>query len=277
VTAHLTTPITGPGVDIIGVDCATDPRKTGLAHLTLTRRPDAPPARPVLRYLERGTSSPPVAETLAGLLTPGHALVVALDAPLGWPAPMGEVLAGHRAGERVGVTANRLFRRHTDRVVRETIGKQPLDVGADRIARTAVAALQLLADMRRLTGRELPVATRGAHLAAAAADGGSRGLALEVYPAGRLIALHGEDYRRGYRGSGSEAQSRRRGMLADLGSEADVGVGYEKAITDVDLLDALLCALAAVDVLHGRCAPPEMHEVSLEEVDREGWIWLPGR
>jgi hypothetical protein len=199
---------------------------------------------------------------------------------------MGRVLFGHRAGMAVKLSANDLFRRHTDRVVRERIGKQPLDVGADRIARTAVAALDLLSELRRLTGRALPVATREAHIPR---NGGSPGTdeagiqppeantdaAVEVYPAGRLIALHGEGYRRGYRGSDRTAQDLRRAMLRDLEAEIIFEADAQAAVADVDLLDAIICACAAVDVVRDRCTPPEALDLPLDEIDREGWIWLP--
>lgn len=263
-------------IDILGIDCATDPRKTGIAHATLDVMPDAPRSgarpdgpRPVLRYLASGSRAAPTAETLASLLTPGRPALVGLDAPLGWPAAMGRVLSGHRAGEAVGLPANDLFRRHTDRVVRDRIGKQPLDVGADRIARTAVAALDLLAELRRLTGRALPVATRGAPPPAAG------DAAVEVYPAGRLIALRGEAYRRGYRASGQAAEDIRRAMLGDLEAEIGYEVDSDPAVADVNLLDAIICVCAVVDVLRGQCTPPEACGLPLDEIDREGWIWLP--
>ena len=307
-------------IDILGIDCATDPRNTGIAHATLDagslgaaagiggRGPAGPaggpetrgpaPPKPVLRYLASGTAATPTAETLASLLTPGRPAIVGLDAPLGWPAAMGRVLSGHRAGEAVGLPANDLFRRHTDRVVREHIGKQPLDVGADRIARTAVAALDLLAELRRLTGRALPVATRGTPPAPWAqpttaapptppgprppcdATGAAEApltpdAALEVYPAGRLIALRGEGYRRGYRGSGQAAEDIRRAMLRDLEAEIRYEADAEPAVEDVDLLDAIICVCAVVDVLRGQCTPPEALGLPLDEIDREGWIWLP--
>ena len=304
-------------IDILGIDCATDPRNTGVAHATLDdsaagghgrafggnaggRRnageggnagghapagtADTP--QPVLRYLASGSPAVPTAETLARLLTPGRPAIVGLDAPLGWPAAMGRVLVGHRAGMALNLSANDLFRRQTDRVVRERIGKQPLDVGADRIARTAVAALDLLAELRRLTGRALPVATREAHIPRRGRIQGidERGIQLpeavtdasvEVYPAGRLIALHGEGYRRGYRGSDRAAQDIRRAMLRDLEAEIIFEADAEAAVADVDLLDAIICVCAAVDVLRGRCTPPEALDLPLHEIDREGWIWLP--
>lgn len=286
-------------VDILGIDCATAAADTGIARATLSPGDD----RPQLNFLRAGTRGTPVSAVLAQLLSPGRRLLVGLDAPLGWPAPMAELLPRHAAGDAVGYGANELFRRHTDRVVRERIGKQPLDVGADRIARTAVAALELLAELRERTGRRIPVLTRGRAVPAwlagdAAGDAASRvsapgisapgvsaadavaaeapdAVAAEVYPAGWIIARHGEPYRRGYRGDDAAARAVRARMLADLETDIDFGVDAEAAVTDVDLLDAILCVIAGVDVLRGLCPSPEDLRSPLEEVDREGWIWVP--
>ncbi len=76
-------------------------------------------------------------------------VLLALDAPLGWPAALGVALAGHRAGGPLEHTPNRLFRRRTDDWVRSRFGKRPLEVGADLIARTAHAALALLEGLRQ--------------------------------------------------------------------------------------------------------------------------------
>ncbi len=88
----------------------------------------------------------------------GSARPLALDAPLGWPAVLGETLGPHIAGESLDGTPNELFRRQTDHFIKAVIGRQPLDVGADRIARTAHAALGLLEQLRQLTGQPVPLA-----------------------------------------------------------------------------------------------------------------------
>jgi hypothetical protein len=51
-----------------------------------------------------------------------------------------------------------MFRRSTDRFVHRVVGQLPLDVGANLIARTAHAALELLADVRAKSARETPLA-----------------------------------------------------------------------------------------------------------------------
>src|SRR5437016_7332440 len=49
-----------------------------------------------------------------------------------------------------------MFRRVTDDVIYERLGKRPLDVGADRIARTAHAALRFLEELRGFLGSTSP-------------------------------------------------------------------------------------------------------------------------
>lgn len=56
---------------------------------------------------------------------------------MGWPANMGQVLYNHNTGQLIDVHSNDLFRRETDKFIKKNLRKQPLDVGADRIARTA--------------------------------------------------------------------------------------------------------------------------------------------
>jgi hypothetical protein len=72
--------------------------------------------------------------------------------------PLVNSLANHRAGAELGVKAHDLFRRATDRFIRQHFGKQSLDVGADRIARTAHSALVLLGILRRRLGEPIPLA-----------------------------------------------------------------------------------------------------------------------
>jgi Protein of unknown function (DUF429) len=130
-------------LQIIGIDCATQDEKIGLArgqadglgttvHEALVCTAEARAADRIVRWIgERPTAR----------------WLLALDAPLGWPADMGAALVQHRAGAPIDVQANMLFRRETDRYVARKLRKTPLDVGADRIARTAHAALKLLADV----------------------------------------------------------------------------------------------------------------------------------
>lgn len=56
-------------------------------------------------------------------------------------------LPTHEAGKPIRVPKDQFFRRGTDRFIHQTLGQRPLDVGADRIGRTAHAALTLIQDL----------------------------------------------------------------------------------------------------------------------------------
>lgn len=236
---------------IVGIDCATDPRKTGVVAIT----GDGARYRVSQAALGEGPGS--VARLAAAAAGDGPALFC-LDAPLGWPAPLGETLAPHRAGGALVLTEpNRLFRRATDEFVRRRLGKQPLEVGADRIARTAVAALGVLGALRELRAEPVPLAWSPA-LAASAA--------IEVYPAAVLLS-RGLPARR-YKPAA--ARDLRTAILDGLAAELDPGEHRGLLLDAADVLDAALAALAGADFLAGRCAPPCDRPLA----EREGWIWI---
>ncbi len=158
---------------IVGIDVATDPKKCFFSVATLIGSACS------LINVVAGTAS----EELIGLISDIHqsrgTVLLAIDAPLGWPAPLGEALAHHRAGEAIKTEANDVFRRKTDIFIKKQIGKQPLDVGADRIARTAHAALSLLDKISSQLNTPIPLAW------SPVIEGVS---AIEVYPAATLKA-----------------------------------------------------------------------------------------
>ena len=160
-------------VTLIGVDCATDPGKVGLAlGIWQDHRAQIVEAR-------LGDRAKPLAQTIAGWIPVGRPTLIAMDAPLGWPAKMGQALLSHTAGDPIEVCRDDLFRRTTDRVVQRRLGRRPLDVGADRIARTAHAALQLLQELRAIAEHPIPLAW----------DRRAKSIsAIEVYPAATLTA-----------------------------------------------------------------------------------------
>jgi hypothetical protein len=86
----------------------------------------------------------------------------------------------------LGKEPNELFRRATDDDIKLRLGKRPLDVGADRIARTAAAALKLLDRLRRETGRPIPLAWTP--------DEDPTWRAIEVYPVATRIAHCAADH-----------------------------------------------------------------------------------
>src|SRR5258706_2348127 len=243
---------------IVGIDCATDDAKVGLSRAV------AGPERCVVEFAGACSSERKVAEEVAGWLSAGGRGLIAFDAPLGWPRPMGEALADHKAGERLAVAAIQLFRRATDRFVRERLGKQSLDVGADRIARTAHSALQLLADVRQRTGLPIPMAWEPGYA--------ERVAAIEVYPSATLMAhgVAGMGYKKRDKIAERQAIMSRLERLIQLPQDR---VAMERS---ADALDAAVCALAGFDFLRAEAYPPDDTEVAC----KEGWIWVrakPGR
>jgi hypothetical protein len=240
-------------VQLVGIDCATVASRIGLAfgrydrgRLTITQALFCPPEQPVSAF---------VAAAVRAVERP---VLLALDAPLGWPAPLGMTLAEHQAGEPILVAPEAMFRRETDRFIHRTIGKLPLEVGADRIARTAHAALNLLAELSVALAEPIPLAWRPQpdHPLAA----------IEVYPAATLT-VHGlpaRNYKK------ADQQAARQMILSELAARAALPADGSSLVRSADLLDAALCLLAAADFLSGQAMPPTDEALAR----REGWIWV---
>lgn len=239
-------------MQLIGIDCATKPENIGIALAELAR-----PMR--VCEVRAGVTDPweRVADWL--LQAPDQDVLIALDAPLGWPRPLAEMLSAHSAGARVERSdANALFRRTTDRYIRSKVGKQPLDVGADRIARTAHAALDGLAWLRARCDMPIPLAWTSGQ-----ANGVS---AIEVYPAATL-KVHGLPFA-GYKDP-LEGAWVRADILAQLQGVAMSDDCHACALSNADGLDAVICALAAADFVSGKAMPPDDAQIARAE----GWIW----
>jgi predicted nuclease with RNAse H fold len=237
---------------LIGIDCAAQDVKCGLALGTLSDDR--------VTVLEVATKEKSVLPTLSRWFREHDPAVVAMDAPLGWPDPLGSSLSLHQAGEPIGRSANELFRRTTDLVVREITKKQPLDVGADKIARVALRAVKLIGELREATGQALPLA-----LTAGVPDYTA---VVEVYPALTLRSRGLSDVR--YKGSKPEHRDQRARLLDDLGAHVDLPRDTSSLADSDDAFDATVCLLAAADFCAGRVLEPR--DVRLAQ--KEGWIWF---
>lgn len=239
-------------LQILGIDAAVDPRNTGYAIAT------SETGKWRIDTLSTGTRTTDLADQIAARLDPQRPTLLAIDAPLGWPRPLAESLAHHRPGEPLNADPAIAFARETDRFVREKTGLKPLDVGADRIARTAAAALELIERLRATTGQPLPLL---ADLEIAALGG-----LIEVYPAATLKqrGLPFRQYKK------PEAKQLRHQIAEAIEPEIDLGEARKACIDSDHCLDAALCLLTAMDLLDGHChAPANPHW------QREGWIWFP--
>jgi predicted RNase H-like nuclease len=240
---------------IIGIDCATDAKKVGLALCFVSE------GRPRIEQLLVGQSWPAIDEQIARWAT-GPTLL-ALDAPLGWPAPLADSLHTHRAGAELTASPNAMFRRTTDDVVAEHLGKRPLDVGSDRIARTAHVALSFLARLRKTLDASIPLAWNPRSLEGLAA--------IEVYPAATLAARNLPHS--GYKASTDRSSALRRQLAEAVREELSIDEDATKLMVQSDhALDAALCVCAGLDFLTGDVLRPK----NLSLAKREGWIWVRG-
>ena len=245
-----------PETRVIGIDCATDAKNVGLALCTIRD------GRARIEALTTGNDWPAIDERVASWVT--APALLALDAPLGWPARLGESLHAHSAGAPFDHPPNAMFRRATDDAIAQRLGKRPLDVGADRIARTAHAALSFLARLRNRLDAPIPLAWQPGPIDTVAA--------IEVYPAGTLAAQNLP--RSGYKGATDAATSLRRDLSAAIAEQLrfDAQAAAEMTRTD-HALDAALCLCAGLDFLAAEAVPPD--DLSLAK--REGWIWVRSR
>jgi hypothetical protein len=236
---------------IIGIDAATDPKKIGLALGSLQG------TRISIADARLGVSEAGLISTVAGWVRSANQVLLAIDAPLGWPVELSSALIRHEAGQGLSDTANMMFRRAIDRFIRLKIGKQSLDVGADRIARTAFAALGLLESVRKSTALPIPLAWDPLFDAVAA---------IEVYPSATLRAhgLSTAEYK------APTGRARRAEIVQAVSTHLNFQLSGEECIGNADVLDATLCLLAGADFLLGHAFKPS----DPARARREGWIWV---
>lgn len=241
---------------LVGIDCACQPGNIGLARAEWLRDGSVQ-----LTDVVRGDEVPSVAGLMAKWVADSKRCLLALDAPLGWPEALGRTLNAHSAGTVIKEHPDRLFRRETDRDIHRRFRKMPLEVGADRIARTARAALFLLNEVRSRTGLDIPLLWDPAD--------GIRAAAIEVYPAGTLLAhgLPATGYKK------TEQRAVRATILDRLGELLQLPADPERLLSDANRLDAVVCILAAVDFMQGRALPP----ANPASAKKEGWIWVAER
>lgn len=239
-------------IQIIGIDCATNDKKVGIARGLLSAN------NLEIDLITKPTAKSSIGNTISPWLGRTTTTLLAMDAPLGWPIDLGSSLTQHQAGNYIPINSNQLFRRETDRFIKSRVGKQPLDVGADRIARTALAALNNLDDISSVSGHTIPLAW-------------SRTLengvfAIEVYPAATLKQS-------GILSSGYKDKSNnheRKEILGAVSAEINFKFATHGLCKDDDLLDAAICVLAGYHFIQGLCYQPENMDTAI----KEGWIWV---
>ncbi|MEH6585215.1 MAG: DUF429 domain-containing protein [Halioglobus sp.] len=239
-------------ISIIGVDCSTNPKKLGLARGIYSD------GKCMVIESTIGVEDP-VGHIVAWIKSAERCLI-AIDAPLGWPQPMGQMLAGHQAGDPLREDSNKLFRRYTDRFIKQSLNKQPLDVGSNLIARTAHFAVNFLESVRERSGETIPMAWHPVFDACCAA--------IEVYPAATLEARRISSL--GYKKP--EQRDVRRRLIEILSDELIIEGDADKVVATDDTFEAAICLLAAADFLNNKCYLPSNDKLDL--VKKESWIWV---
>jgi predicted nuclease with RNAse H fold len=239
---------------LVGLDAASQPENFGYAIGTLSQgRIDLADVNVL-----KSKHQPDALEAIvAPALQSAERALVAIDAPLGWPSKLGDTLSRHRAGEEIAAGKSVVFSRETDRIVEAKIGKRPLEIGADKIARAAHSALAALSRLRALTSREIPLAW------APSVDGVA---AIEVYPGATLKARGIQDS--GYKRLDAAGGDVRRRIAQTLEPELPVLARFIGA--KADMFDACLCLIAAKDFLEADLLHPSDESLAR----REGWIWV---
>lgn len=240
-------------VRLIGIDCATVENKIGLALGS------AVDDEIQIADVRHGSAEQGAAAVLASWLRQGEysKALLAIDAPLGWPLELSAALSGHRAGETISVDPDTMFRRETDRFVKSELRKTPLDVGADRIARTAHSAVRLLGQLRQDLGVDIPLAWTPDFSGVAA---------IEVYPAATLLTRQLKSF--GYKKRSQSADRTR--LIDSLGVRIGNAKNHLQMIENADALDAVICVLAGADFLRGEAMGPK----DRVRAEKEGWIWF---
>ncbi len=239
-------------IKIIGVDCATDARKVGLAMGVYYNRDIS------LLETKFGSNGNSIAEIIMDWIQLDDKVVLAIDAPLGWPEDLGDSLNHHLAGQTLYIDSNLLFRRETDRFIKEKLGKQPLDVGADRIARTAYAALKIIGELQLTMKNKIEMAWNPEKVNTISV--------IEVYPAATLQSYGIRSGRYKEKGQ-SDAREE---ILRDLAKVMKIECDLQHMIQSADVLDSAVCLLAAKDFLDGNVYFPS----DFKKAKKESWIWV---
>ena len=244
-------------MQIVGIDCASKPEKTGIAVAMYINHSLS------ISFVGMGDKKQSLANLILSKINPTEKILFAIDAPLGWSAPMGKWLATHTAGEPIAEEQDRFFRRLTDTFVHKQTGKLPLEVGADRIARTAHSALKTIGELRE-KGLDLKM------LWGADFQGDTKiqcGV-IEVYPSATLNQMGYTSS--GYKNDSVEEKQKRQAIIKSIEKHFINLSQFTDLQDNADMLDAAICLLCAQDFLEGKAMPP----TDLEIAKKEGWIWV---
>ena len=254
---------------VIGIDFSTTPERTGMAKALV----DVASMSAKLCNVRTATKlNPPFKIAASWIRNIGDdaRVLIAIDAPLGWPEAMREYeFMQHVAGQRLNHRPDMLFLRETDRWIEQRFNKKPFAVGADKIARTAHAALDFLGRLAdELHVKTMPLAQSPEDVREYTRS------VIEVYPAATLLA-HKIDTGR-YKKPGNDGMRDRKRIIKRIVEELQLGrlkndIDLNKVARNDNTVDAVVCVLASLDFLVGHAESPDSRIAAI--VGREGWIW----
>jgi predicted nuclease with RNAse H fold len=244
-------------MQIIGIDCASKPEKTGIAMGEYQNNTIS------IHAVCMGNKKQSIADLLFPLIKVDEEVLLAIDAPLGWSAPMGRLLANHQAGEPIEEEQDRFFRRITDTFIHQQTGKLPLEVGADRIARTAHSALKIIGELRE-KGLSFQMLWQSNFLEKSK----NRFGVIEVYPSATLKQY--QFVSSGYKGNSIDEKNKRIEIIKHVAVYLPTIPQFSDLQDNADMLDAVICLLCAKDFIEGEAMSP----TDLALAKKEGWIWV---
>ncbi len=111
-------------INIIGIDCATNPADVGIAFGRFSS------GHTVVELVQLGSRREEPADIVANWLKgQDDPTLLALDAPLGWPNALAEELPAHAAGRKFTSSAHSLFRSRSAMVGSARVGpRQVIDI-----------------------------------------------------------------------------------------------------------------------------------------------------
>ncbi len=239
-------------IKILGIDCASKLNKTGFSIGVYKNGQ--------INVLDAfvGSQTFSLEDVILKWFNPDKTNLIAIDAPLGWPMNMALNLKDHFAGQPLDVEANQIFRRETDRFVKQKTNKLPLDVGADKIARAALAGLKLIGDISSIIKKPIPLAWTPPKLPQVSI--------IEVYPSLTLFLYNiiSQGYKK------KENQSERKEIISELDQHINLQNNKDIMLSNANVLDSVVCLLSALDFIKGNVVFPE----NIELAQKEGWIWF---
>jgi len=186
-----------------------------------------------------------------------ESIIMGIDSPLGWPAGFGLSLKDHIAGNNINIDATSFFERETDKFIYKTFKKKPLEVSADRIARTAYYTLNRINTINNKIATKYEILWNHNNPL-------SKGF-IEVYPAATLLANEIEI--KGYK----DNKNCRERILEELKSKYNFVITQNIDITTIDHdFDAFICCLAIHDFIQRNVYFPDNQ---INKYKTEGWIW----